>query len=288
MIIGSSIPDSEASVAYNRFVDEFSKDERVGLCNMGSKSAASNVQLYILPPSLKNCLSIFDSFDKEESSSNSKDHYLYGVLTSKDVGPDKYTIADNIKLNASSTDALIVNNIQSIKKLDQDNAMKSIFPSTDISVIKPAPVPPPISTIAPSPTNIAAVTAVKPPPMFMKPPPIPTIAKSNVFKPPPLPPSIARPTIISPIISTTSITPVSTSLQPPIINKTSSILTNIQPDDPIYRVASFCAGRGVQAIRDLQAKSEARTVMPYVFEGHEDHPKFVAILKQLVEQMGSK
>jgi hypothetical protein len=64
--------------------------------------------------------------------------------------------------------------------------------------------------------------------------------------------------------------------------------TTTTTDDPIYRVAIFCAGRGVQAIRDLQAKAEARSVMPFIFDGHVDHPKFVQMLKELVEAKGNK
>jgi hypothetical protein len=50
--------------------------------------------------------------------------------------------------------------------------------------------------------------------------------------------------------------------------------------DPIERVAKFCAVRGVQMIRDLQAKPEARGLMPFLFEDHPDNPKFLAALRE--------
>ena len=55
-------------------------------------------------------------------------------------------------------------------------------------------------------------------------------------------------------------------------------------EDPIRRVAVFCAARGVQMIRDLQAKAETRTVMPFLFVGHPEHPRFLAELKEALLQ----
>jgi hypothetical protein len=50
----------------------------------------------------------------------------------------------------------------------------------------------------------------------------------------------------------------------------------------------FCAARGVQMIRDLQAKEETKTVMPFLFEGHADHPRFMAALKEALAQKNAK
>jgi len=338
-VVGSSIPGSEAALNYKKFIDEFGTDSRVGLSNLGCKTANSNPQLYVLPPSLtKSCLSVFSCFDGDttttSSSSGGSDHFLYGVLTSKDPGPAQYTKEGVVVMSSSSSGSSsspstamkssIPSVVSSSSVPSQGGAMKissstsSIGSGAAVSAIQPSgtkstsPSATTIGTTAP--TNAIAIASLAaaaptiiPPPMRSGVAPTPSASSTTPAPParPPVPPTKPTTTSMHPIAPppkpTTQVSPSThtqnKSISPsnPTATTTSAVTTSAvasstttASDDPIYRVAIFCAGRGVQAIRDLQAKAEARSVMPFIFDGHVDHPKFVQMLKELVEAKGNK
>jgi len=336
-VVGSSIPGSEAALNYKKFIDEFGTDSRVGLSNLGCKTANSNPQLYVLPPSLtKSCLSVFSCFDGDTTSSSSggSDHFLYGVLTSKDPGPAQYTKEGVVVMSSSSSGSSssspstamkssVPSVVSSSSVPSQGGAVKisnstsSIGSGAAASAIQhsgtksTSPSATAIGTTAPTNAiaiaSLAAAPTIIPPPMRSGVAPTPSASSTTPAPParPPVPPTKPTTTSMHPIAPppkpTTQVSPSThtqnKSISPsnPTATTTSAVTTSAvasstttASDDPIYRVAIFCAGRGVQAIRDLQAKAEARSVMPFIFDGHVDHPKFVQMLKELVEAKGNK
>ena len=335
-VVGSSIPGSEAALNYKKFIDEFGTDSRVGLSNLGCKTANSNPQLYVLPPSLtKSCLSVFSCFDGDtttttSSGSSSSDHFLYGVLTSKDPGPAQYTKEGVVVMSSSSSSGssssspstAMKSSIPSVVSSSSvrgamkiSNSTSSIGSGAAASAIQPSgtkstsPSATAIGTTAPTKAiaSLAAAPTIVPPPMRSGVAPTPSASSTTPAAParPPVPPTKPTTTSMHPIAPppkpTTQVSPSThtqnKSISPsnPTATTTSAVTTSAvassttnTSDDPIYRVAIFCAGRGVQAIRDLQAKAEARSVMPFIFDGHVDHPKFVQMLKELVEAKGNK
>jgi hypothetical protein len=81
---------STAADSYASFCTEFTRDARVGLSNMGGGVA----QLYVVPPELQDCLSIFSTLDGVALPAGSSTAILYGLITSKEAGPGKYVNAD--------------------------------------------------------------------------------------------------------------------------------------------------------------------------------------------------
>ena len=79
--------DSTAQEAYKHFCAEFTRDSRVGLSNLGGGSA----QLYVIPPELQDSLSLFSSLNSIPVPAGCA--VLYGLITSKDLGPDEYVHA---------------------------------------------------------------------------------------------------------------------------------------------------------------------------------------------------
>lgn len=86
-VSGTDVTGSDASSSYERFCAEFMRDERVGLSNQDN-----GAQLYVIPPALSTCLPLFEIL-KETETSKFKEQFLYGVITSKEPGPDKYVNA---------------------------------------------------------------------------------------------------------------------------------------------------------------------------------------------------
>lgn len=86
---GADRPGSHAADAYAQFCTEFTRDKRVALSNLGGGSA----QLYVVPPELQDCLSMFATLDAIPDSLGSSTAVLYGLITSKEVGPAKYVNA---------------------------------------------------------------------------------------------------------------------------------------------------------------------------------------------------
>ncbi|KAJ1402691.1 hypothetical protein B484DRAFT_405343, partial [Ochromonadaceae sp. CCMP2298] len=56
----------------------------------------------------------------------------------------------------------------------------------------------------------------------------------------------------------------------------------------IDRVAKFCAQRGAQFLRDLQAKPESRRLMGFLFEGDANHGAFLDKLRAEVQAHAQK
>jgi hypothetical protein len=52
--------------------------------------------------------------------------------------------------------------------------------------------------------------------------------------------------------------------------------------DKIRQVAEFCANKGVAKLKSLKENPEAKTIMPFLFEGNPGHEEFMSILKSLV------
>lgn len=256
-VTGAAKAGSEAAENYEQFCTEFTRDQRVALSNLGGGSA----QLYVLPPALRDCLPIFACLEDVQASGSSEDAILYGVLTSKDMGPDCYVSAGSgftpggFSLDDPSYSAASSRSSAVPPPVAPSGSKSQAKSASSSSSVPPPPAPP--STSA----------AVKAPPAAVAPPPRPAV-------PPPKPPVV----VSAPSTSVSAGTSAAASSVPPPAAPSKPV------EDPIQRVASFCAARGVQMIRDLQAKPETRSVMPFLFEGHPDNPKFLAALKDALAQ----
>jgi SPOC domain len=72
-------PDS----AYAKFCEEFTTDRRSGISNI-----SESVAFYVVPPLLKDCITVLRSINCSDV-----EHTLYGVIVTKDEGPDEYVHA---------------------------------------------------------------------------------------------------------------------------------------------------------------------------------------------------
>lgn len=240
----------DGSTSYDMFCTEFTRDLRVGYCNPGN----GNSQLYVLPPAHKNCLPIFQCLDNGTSGDDEK-NVLYGVLTSKDQGPEQYTQEDDLAPGGFSWDVPAVSAPVASKSVSASDASAGIA-----TMSKATAPPPPAPPSGLKKTSSGAASGVSPP----VPPPLPPRAPGSA---PVAPTSVVTPT------APTSVTVSTTPVPPPA-----------PAADPIQRVAVFVATRGIQMMRELQAKPETRSVMPFLFDNHPDHSKFLLALKAAMEQ----
>lgn len=86
---GADKPGSSAAETYKNFCSEFTRDSRVALCNLTNAA-----QLYVVPPQLQDCLSMFSTLDSIPNAVGPSTAILYGLLTSKELGPAKYATAE--------------------------------------------------------------------------------------------------------------------------------------------------------------------------------------------------
>jgi len=236
----------DGSTSYDLFCTEFSRDLRVGYSNLGG----GNSQLYVLPPAHKNCLPIFACL--EESGADEK-NVLYGVLTSKDTGPEEYT------REGPSEGGFSWETTPSLAP-----PLPTAGSGGGIAMSKGAPPPP-----APPAVKVSKPSTSVPPP---QPPRASTISSTAAAAP-----AAATPTAPTPAPATAPVPPPA---PPAAVPKPA--------EDPITRVATFVATRGIQMMRELQAKPETRTVMPFLFDTHQDHSKFLVALKAAMERKNAK
>lgn len=84
---------------YGKFCAEFVKDERAGLDNL-----LENVQVYILPPALKNRITILRGYQEEQGN------VLYGLAVFKEVGSKMNSETANVKADLSALRAMVSQN----------------------------------------------------------------------------------------------------------------------------------------------------------------------------------
>jgi hypothetical protein len=207
---------TDAHKSYSQFCTEFTRDQRIALSNLGGAGS----QLYVLPPALRDTVAVFAAVAGVQQSPllhpdpADAGAVLYGVLTSKDLGPEQYVNAGFFSRAA-------------------DSMQLPLSANTTGSGSKPVPLPP------------------RPPAVAAPAPPVVPVVRPPVAAPAPTPAAPVAPVAAAAVA-----------------------------EDPIRKVANFCAAKGVQMIRDLQAKPKTKEVMPFLFEGHPDHGKFLAALKE--------
>lgn len=81
LLISESCADS-----YKKFCDEFVKDQRAGISNV-----TDTVQVYLIPPALKNAIHILQPLALENVSNLRGHGLLYGVIVGKAPGPTHIT-----------------------------------------------------------------------------------------------------------------------------------------------------------------------------------------------------
>lgn len=243
IIPGASSNVSEASKQYARFCKEFGQNQRLGLCACSEKK----IQAYLVPPVFKNIHKIFSCFPEPTQAD-----VLYGVITAREPGPDRYVNAEPI----------------------EELAGPSRTASPPPAQAPPAPpVPPPT-------TATAAAHGVPPPPP--KPPSVPqpprppapqsASAAPNQF--PPAPPPLSVPSIPPSPSHGNKTEPVGVA----------KLLASETEVAAISRIARFCVEKGVHTINILKEKPESRNIMPFLFEDHPSYGAFIDELKRLVAQ----
>ena len=100
--------EAVARASYDQFCSEFTRDERVALSNLGGEGA----QLYILPPAFRDSVSLFESLESAGlpplGAGADDQTVLFGIITSKEPGPDEYVNAPSAAaplVSAASTHA---------------------------------------------------------------------------------------------------------------------------------------------------------------------------------------
>jgi hypothetical protein len=83
MLVPLGVGETDASNAYQKYCDEMVTDRRAGICNINK-----DVQIYIIPPALKDAITLLRSFQSSENRG-----VLFGVAIVRAQGPDEYVHA---------------------------------------------------------------------------------------------------------------------------------------------------------------------------------------------------
>ena len=278
--------NSPSYAGYQKFVDEFTRDERSGLCNV----IPNQVSVYIFPPALKDSISFLKGFHIDKDISRA----LYGIIVCReslviDTGTVNSSRSfEEVNLNdppepTSSTSTSSSSNSSSVTSSSSSVVQKVA------NVVPPPPMPPSSSSLSStaaaasvsksSGSNVVPVPVV-PPPVFR--PTAATPQSMTAVPPPPVAPSIV------PMVSATPAVPqvpphvpaVAVTAPPPI----PPIIRLAVSEENIRKVAGFCAANGAQTIEILKNKPEAQTIMPFLFAGGEGHQMFLDILKSILNR----
>jgi hypothetical protein len=275
--------------ACQRFCDEFSRDQRAGMCNV----TASSSQVYIVPAALKSTVSLLNVFQHEADGSSL---VLYAIIVSKEAsGPASLVTMDPESLSSSSSSssstkaaassAVFAASTSSSYKLPSSGYGSGAYASSVPSaVLPPAPygtttsisssLAPPLQAVHSTNITLASAAAGRSVSVLL---PSASAADSVAGQPRMLqqrPPQEERSAAGGSHSAPIAPQPgriVSSSLHTQMVSTVT--------DEMIQRVATFCSAKGPETLQMLREKPESKSLTPFLFEGHPRYGDFMKLLK---------
>ena len=246
----------DASGSYRRFCDEFTKDERAGMCTV-----SENVQVYLVPPSFKKSISLLKGLNLigEQKLSSMGVGVIWAIVTAREKGPDNFT-NDNVNksfpfgkysLAVTYISILIILTFYfGFTYLDVDSFVPPPAIGTTTSPSTPfVPQSLPSSLLAPSAFGAASIVGQQP--------------------------RVANPTIAT--------VPLNASA-PTALTGLHQVAPQVLDIQRIRQVAEEIARSGVAALQSAQNQPNAKQTMPFLFNGNPGYTEFMSALKGAVER----
>lgn len=311
----------QSSSGFHRFVEEFSRDRRAGVCN---SAGLQGVQLYIVPPSLQSALSMLREFNFPTD----KERALYGIAITKEVGPPHLTNAAvqtvDLLNPPEPLESVMAPQTAASSNGPSSTSAPSIAPSLPLNL--PEGQQSPLSTSPSSDTSASMhqMTQIRPVELMGSPPlltghtvAIPStgvrsivpvalqgqqgmsvLPRASILGPLSLQqPSPFGAVHLKPLLpqfpTSTSQTrgglgsgarapsPPPPPVSIPMIAPV-AVIGSLSQDETIRKVAMFCAEHGVQTLQILREKQGSREMMPFLFDGQPGHTEFLDILKSVL------
>ncbi len=249
------------------------------MCN-----TSEGVQVYLITPALKKHISVLASLREDGTPTH---NLLYGVLVSREQGPDQYVNAEPVPVTAPSGGASAATTAPVAPVAPPTPPSKPSVASSNSSSATAAPVhsvaAAPAAPLAPVPV---AAPVVPPPvrPQFVNPVSRPGVVNAfSAQQPAPAASALSAPAPARPAAP-----------QPPAVQAPSAAAAapvaaqQNHQQETIRKVAQFCATKGVQTLQTLKDKPESRALMPFLFEGGPGYADFMQALRLCVSQLASQ
>eukprot|EP01039_Chlorochromonas_danica_P002233 gene2233-2441_t len=304
LVFHNGLPDC----SYNKFCDEFTRDQRAGISNV-----AESVQLYVIPPALKDSVQILTSLKLVSALPNTG--VLYGLIVAKESGPaaivnslhaslpftvSSFAVLETVSQSltpSSSTPSVNAPSSVISNKHDQTQPFLAAGGSSQLPTAlghkAPAAFPPvqqPISAPLSMPMA-ASFPIAKPTGGFSTP------GNAPAFPIAPGGPGVSAgmgmpgrgPVVGSMPLAASHLIP---SGQPAggiaqggggMVGRTT---LPVDVRDKILQTAQFCANNGVAKLQSLKNIPSSRTVMPFLFEGNPGYEEFMQALRECVGLAG--
>jgi hypothetical protein len=261
---------------YRRFCDEFTKDQRAGMCTV-----SDIVQVYLVPPTFKSSISLLKTLtlSGESKLSSMGLGVIWGIVTSREKGSDAF-IGDAMNKVipfgkfCSRTVHWLVFFSYFVLFLSLSLALSSVFADVDSLVAPPTTALPFVpQTLMGATGGAAAPSAFGNASSQMNVPrtsaaSVPALASTAGAK-------MALNAPAAPLMN------AFTGLQPTIVP---AAVTPAIDLSRIRQIAEDIARSGVAALQSAQNQPNARQVMPFLFPGNTGHTEFMAALKSAVER----
>ena len=248
--------------AYTAFCNEYTKDGRVGACNINKVAT-----VYLIPPGIKTSLTFLKDFEIAHDVGRA----LYGIIVSKETGPVEITSGQvepfdlEAPLEPTAEKAKAASSSSSSAASPRLNLVSVQAAVSSTSATIPVTVPQPVP--------ITQTHQPPPPPVFKVPASLP-----------PLSPKVAPPVPSAPIsVPTTAppAPPVQTSpVAPPVVAPAPAPGPNV---DIMKKTAEFCVNKGPATIDNMRSRPDARARVPFLFEGNEGYERFMNHIASLTK-----
>ena len=249
--------------AYTAFCNEYTKDRRVGACNINKVAT-----VYLIPPGIKTSLTFLKDFEIAHDVGRA----LYGIIVSKETGPveitsgpvEPFDLETPLEPTAEKAMAKAASSSSSSAVSPRLNlvSVQATVSSTSTSLPVPAPASQPATS---------AQTAPPPPPVFKMPAPLPPPSPKVA---PPLPSAPISVPITAPPTPTPLIAP------PPVGPPTPAPGPNV---DIMKKTAEFCVNKGPATLDNMRSRPDARARVPFLFEGNEGYERFMNHIASLTK-----
>ena len=244
--------------AYTAFCNEYTKDGRVGACNINKVAT-----VYLIPPGIKTSLTFLKDFEIAHDVGRA----LYGIIVSKETGPVEITsgqvepfdleaplepTAEKAKAASSSSSSAASPRLNLV-------SVQAAMSSTSAS----------IPVTVPQPATIAQTPPPPPPPVFkvpapLPPPPSPKITSSVPFAPTSVP--TTAPPAPAPPVASQAVAPAAG--------------PNV---DIMKKTAEFCVNKGPATLDNMRSRPDASARVPFLFEGNEGYERFMNHIASLTK-----
>lgn len=253
--------------AYKKFVDEFTRDSRAGMCNV-----SEGVVAYLLPPALRRSVPLLAAMKENDEAVTS--NMLYCVLVSKEPGPEQYVEAEPVFVAVSKVSTVAAAAAAASVPVGS-SAVPGVAPP-----VRPALFPGQgnaFPSMQPAATGGLNAFSTQAPAQQS----VQQVPRPNLF------PSAAN---AGATAASGGISAGGASAAAGAAAAAAPLNKQKHMEETIKKVAQFCASKGVATLQTLKDKEESKTLMPFLFEGNPGYIEFMTTLRELVmqQQMGGQ